>query len=102
MRLGQAYMQRAPDRIINRTAAIATGRECAIFARERVYDLTIVRARKPGWRNGIRRGLKILWSESSVRVRPPPPARVWSTFKVTRQAAIFPFFYGSRVPDGFC
>jgi hypothetical protein len=28
----------------------------------------------PGWRNGRRRGLKIPWSESSVRVRVPPPA----------------------------
>ena len=28
----------------------------------------------PGWRNGRRRGLKIPWSESPVRVRVPPPA----------------------------
>jgi hypothetical protein len=28
----------------------------------------------PGWRNGRRRGLKIPWSESSVRVRVPLPA----------------------------
>jgi hypothetical protein len=48
--------------------------QSAIFARAHVYDLTICARSKPGWRNGIRRGLKILWSESSVRVRPPPPA----------------------------
>jgi hypothetical protein len=28
----------------------------------------------PGWRNGRRRGLKILWAERPVRVRVPPPA----------------------------
>ncbi len=33
---------------------------------------------EPGWRNGRRRGLKILWSESSVRVRVPPPATIFA------------------------
>src|SRR5260370_4085917 len=59
------------------------------FARSRLYDLTILPTLEPGWRNGIRRGLKILWSESSVRVRVPPPAlkkpitgRIYSEFMI--------------------
>ena len=37
------------------------------------------------WRNGIRRGLKILWSESSVRVRPPPPAYQLCLIRIARR-----------------
>jgi hypothetical protein len=69
-------MHRAPDRINKHAPESRPGRMRAvvIFARRRIYDLTILLGYVPGWRNGIRRGLKILWSESSVRVRPPPPA----------------------------
>ena len=69
-------MHREPDRMNNRGRRLTVGqvRGGGIFARGRVYDLTNWFGLEPGWRNGIRRGLKILWSESSVRVRPPPPA----------------------------